>query len=88
MPAKVKIYTTSTCGYCRAAERLLRDKNVGFEQIDVSNDPTTRRWLVDETGQSTVPQIFINGASMGGYSDISALDRGGQLDALLAADPA
>ena len=87
MPAQVKIYTTRTCPYCHAAERLLRDKRVAFEQIDVTGDRATRDWLEEQTGQGTVPQILINGKSLGGYSDLSALDGRGELDTLLAADP-
>jgi glutaredoxin 3 len=85
--AHVEIYTTRTCGYCRAAEALLTRKGVRFRNQDVSNDPATRRWLVEATGRSTVPQVFINGASVGGFDDLSALDRAGRLDALLAQPP-
>lgn len=85
--AEVKIYTTSWCGYCRSAERLLDKKQVKYENHDVTRDPTTRRWLVDVTGRTTVPQVFINGKSVGGYDDIAALDRRGELDRLLAESP-
>jgi glutaredoxin 3 len=82
--ADVKIYTREACGYCTAALRLLKQKGVAFEHIDATGDPTTRRWLAEVTGQSTVPQIFINGRSVGGFTDIRALDMRGELDALLA----
>jgi glutaredoxin 3 len=84
MPAHVKIYTRQWCGYCFAAERLLKRKGVAYEQIDTTGDQATRRWLREVTGQSTVPQIFIDGRSIGGYDDMNALDRAGELDALLA----
>ncbi len=83
--ADVRIYTTKMCPYCWRAKSLLADKKVAFEEIDVSRNPEMRRWLQDRTGRSTVPQIFINGQSVGGYDDIAALDRRGELDALLAA---
>jgi glutaredoxin 3 len=83
MAATVKIYTKQWCGYCRAAEKLLTKKGVAFENQDVSDDPPTRRWLVEASGQSTVPQIFINGTSIGGFSELDALDRRGELDRLL-----
>ncbi len=85
MPAEVKIYTRFACGYCSAAERLLRDKGVVFEDIDCTGDRAKRQWLVEQTKSSTVPQIFINGSPIGGYDDLRALDRAGKLDALLAA---
>ncbi len=84
MAAHVKVYTRSGCGYCTAAERLLKEKGVAYEHIDCTGDPKTREWLVTETGRTTVPQIFIDGASIGGYDDMRALDRKGQLDAILA----
>jgi glutaredoxin 3 len=82
MAAQVKIYTTSWCGYCHAAVRLLKQKGVELEQID-AEDGKTRRWLRETTGRSTVPQIFIDGNPVGGYSDIRALDDRGELDRML-----
>lgn len=79
----VLIYTTPYCGYCVMAKRLLTRKGVTFREIDVANDRETRRWLVEVSGQRTVPQVFIAGQSYGGYDELSALDRAGKLDALL-----
>ena len=87
MPAQVKIYTRLGCGYCTAAERLLKEKGVAFENIDCTNDPAKRKWLADLTKSGTVPQIFIDGKGIGGYDDMRALDRRGQLDPLLAGSP-
>lgn len=86
MPAHVKMYTRRWCGYCTAAERLLAHKGVAFEQIDTTGDDVTRRWLVEQTGRTTVPQIFINGRSIGGYDELRALETNGELDSLLAID--
>ena len=69
------------------AAMLLKGKGVDFREIDVSNDPDTRERLVRETGAHTVPQIFINGVSVGGFDDIASLDRRGALDPLLRAAP-
>lgn len=89
MPAQIKMYTRKWCGYCTAAERLLKDKKVEFEEIDCTGDHETRRWLIEATGgRTTVPQIFIDGKSVGGYDDIKALDRRGELDKLLGIDSA
>ena len=79
MTAKVKIYTTSLCGYCIMAKRLLLSRGIAFEEINASSDPALRSWLVEQSGQSTVPQIFIDGVSIGGYTELSALDRQGTL---------
>lgn len=83
MSAEVVMYRTRFCPYCMRAAVLLKGKGVRFEEIDVSNDPQTRERLLRETGSHTVPQIFINGASVGGYDDIASLDRRGALDPLL-----
>ena len=83
--AEVTIYTTSYCPYCRAATALLSKKKVAFTEIDVTGDDAARAELVTRTGRRTVPQVFIDGRSVGGYDDIAALDRAGRLDELLQA---
>lgn len=79
----IKVYTTRICWYCRQAKRLLEEKGLEYEEIDVSDDAETRTWLVGATGQRTVPQIFIGDHAVGGYTDLAALDRAGRLDALI-----
>ncbi|MCB9994711.1 MAG: glutaredoxin 3 [Hyphomicrobiaceae bacterium] len=82
--ARVEIYTTPTCPYCMAAKALLDEKQVRFEETSVL-DPAVRSQMVQRArGGYTVPQIFINGAHIGGYDDMSALDRMGKLDPLLS----
>ncbi|MDX2023169.1 MAG: glutaredoxin 3 [Deltaproteobacteria bacterium] len=88
MLADVQMYKTSYCPYCVRAAALLKRKGVAYKEIDVSNDDSTRAWLVEATGQRTVPQIFINGRSVGGCDELHALERAGRLDALLAEPPA
>jgi glutaredoxin 3 len=83
MAAHVKMYTRRWCGYCTAAEHLLDAKGISYENIDTTGNHELRRWLRDATGRSTVPQIFIGGRSIGGYDDLRALDRTGELDRLL-----
>lgn len=85
--AQVLIYTTAWCGYCAAAKRLLNAKGANFEEVDVDRVADKREEMERLSGGHTVPQIFINGESVGGYDDIAALDRQGKLDELLAADP-
>lgn len=87
MVADVVMYRTRFCPYCMRAAELLRRKGVLFREIDVSNDPRTRERLLEETGYPTVPQIFINSVSVGGFDDIAALDRRGALDPLLREAP-
>ena len=82
--ADIEIYTTRFCPYCHAAKRLLSRKGVEFTEIDVSGDPKGRSDMVARAnGRMTVPQIFIGSTHVGGYDDLSALDRAGKLDPLL-----
>jgi glutaredoxin 3 len=87
MPANVTVYTTSFCPYCVQAKALLKKKSVPFTEIDVESRPELRTWLIDRSKQRTVPQIFVNGQPLGGFTDIAALDRAGRLDPLLSRDP-
>jgi glutaredoxin 3 len=81
--ARVVIYTTGYCPYCFGAKSLLRSKNVEFEEIDVTNDPAGRAEMEKLSGRYTVPQIFIDGSSIGGYDDARQLDYEGKLDQML-----
>ena len=84
--AKVVIYTTQFCPYCVQAKRLLKQKGVAFDEIDVSNDRELRRLMIEKAGgRMTVPQIFVNDIWIGDCDGIYALDSAGQLDALLNA---
>jgi len=76
---RAKVYTTSNCGYCSAAKSLLQRRGVTFEEVDVTGDLELRQWLVRTTAQRTVPQIFLDGRSIGGYQELAALDRMGKL---------
>lgn len=87
MQPRVVMYRTPYCPYCSMAARLLQQLQLEFEEVDVSGDHVRRQWLLQESGQRTVPQIFINGRSVGGYDDLSALVRRGELAKLLALPP-
>lgn len=81
----VEIYTSPTCGFCHAAKRLLVSKGVSFAEVDLAQQPDRRAEMLDRAnGRHTVPQIFIGATHVGGYDDLSALDRAGKLDPLLA----
>ena len=83
---KVVIYTASLCPYCHMAKQLLQDKQVAFEEIDVTEKTTLRAEMRSKAGGvNTVPQIWIGERHVGGCTDLYALDRSGQLDPLLQA---
>ncbi len=82
--SRVEIYTTPWCAYCVAAKRLLRRKEIAFEETDVSGDMPKRQEMMRRAhGRHTVPQIFIDGAHIGGSDELHALDRAGKLDPML-----
>jgi len=85
MPA-VTIYLTAWCGWCTRAKSLLRSKGVDeWTEIDVEALPGGWTELTERTGGRTVPQIFVGDRRIGGFDDLAALDRAGELDSLLGA---
>lgn len=85
MTAPVRMYSTAVCPFCVMAERLLRSKGVTeIEKIRIDLDPDARQVMMQSTGRRTVPQIYIGERHVGGFDDLSALDRAGQLVPLLA----
>jgi glutaredoxin 3 len=82
---KVTMYTTGFCPYCKMAESLLLAKGVQeIEKIRVDLEPARRAEMMEKTGRRTVPQIYIGERHVGGFDDLSSLDRQGELTALLA----
>lgn len=85
MPA-ILMYTTPTCGYCMAAKRLLTAKGASFQEVNVAAEPDRRAEMTERArGRRTVPQIFIDDRHIGGFDDLNALERAGELDPLLRA---
>ncbi|HYI46975.1 MAG TPA: glutaredoxin 3 [Allosphingosinicella sp.] len=83
--ARVEMYTKIFCSYCASAKRLLGDKGVAFEEYDITLGGAKRAEMIQRAdGRTTVPQIFIDGAHVGGSDDLHALDRDGRLDPMLA----
>jgi glutaredoxin 3 len=76
---EVVVYVTPWCAFCMRAKRLLGARGIAFETVDVSGNSEARRWLVESTGQHTVPQIFIKGRSIGGFTELAELDQRGGL---------
>lgn len=81
---EIEIYTTPLCPYCWRAKRLLQQKGAVFVEIDLWQEPERRsEMLARAEGRRTVPQIFIGGQGIGGSDELAALERRGELDALL-----
>lgn len=82
----VEIYTKLGCPFCARAKALLTKKGVAFEEYDVTmGGPKKEEMTTRAPGAKTVPQVFIDGKSIGGSDDLTALDAKGGLDMLLAA---
>lgn len=85
MTANVEVYTKFACPFCVRAKQLLDQKGVEYTEYDVSMGGDKRDEMVSRApGARTVPQIFINDKAIGGSDDLAALERSGDLDALLA----
>lgn len=82
--AKVVLYTKAWCPYCVHAKTLLEGKGVEYVEENLEDRPDELAALVQKTGMRTVPQIFINDELVGGFSELSALDKEGKLDEMLA----
>lgn len=83
--AEVVVYTKPGCPYCARAKALLESKGSKYQEIVASLDPEVKKEMVERSGRTTFPQIFIDGKHVGGCDDLHALDRKGGLDPLLAA---
>jgi glutaredoxin 3 len=82
--AKIEIYTKFLCPYCTRAKALLDTKGASYSEVDITMDGVKRKEMLSRAnGQTTVPQIFIDGLHIGGSDDLAALDRRGGLDPLL-----
>lgn len=87
--ARIEIYTTRFCAFCRSAKALLTRKGLVFSEIDVTGDQEGRSQMVQRAnGRMTVPQIFIGATHVGGFDELYRLERSGKLDPLLASEAA
>jgi glutaredoxin 3 len=83
----IMMYSTAICPFCVQAERLLRARGVGdIAKIRVDLEPSRRQEMMEKTGRRTVPQIYIGERHVGGYDDLVALDRAGELAPLLTGE--
>jgi len=84
MSAHVRMYSTAICPYCQRAEALLKARGVAeIEKVRVDLDPAQLAEMVERTGRRTVPQIFVGETHVGGFDELSSLDREGRLAPLL-----
>ena len=79
----IEIYTREWCPYCIKAKALLSAKGVAWHEIDISGDPQCQQMMEERSGRKTVPQIFLDGAPIGGYDDLARLNASGELDSRL-----
>lgn len=81
--AEIVMYSTGWCGFCQRARALLNRKGLAFRDIDIEQDPALRAEMVARSGQRSVPQIFIGSRHVGGFDELYALERAGELDTSL-----
>ncbi|GAB4350730.1 MAG: glutaredoxin 3 [Gammaproteobacteria bacterium] len=81
--AEVVLYATASCPYCQRARRLLDRKGVRYEEISLDREPHRWEEMEQRSGRNTVPQLFIDGKSIGGFDEMAELDFDGELDRLL-----
>ncbi len=82
--AEVEIYTTPICGFCHNAKTLLQKKGVAFTEYNVMFDGSKRNEMTSRAGgQTSVPQIFIDGKHVGGCDELFELEFDDELDPLL-----
>ena len=87
--ARISMYCTAWCPYCIAAERMLANNGVvEIEKIRVDLEPARRAEMMQRSGRRTVPQIYIDDFHVGGFDDLSALDKAGKLEAMLGGETA
>lgn len=79
----IKVYSTLICPYCNAAKNLLNSLGLDYQEIRIDMDPEQRALMMERSGRTSVPQIFINDHHVGGFDDLSALHRAGKLGELL-----
>ena len=76
---KVVLYTAVYCPWCWRAKSLLDKHGIPYEEHDITVDFAERKRLAHETGRRTVPNVFVDGVSIGGYDELAARCRAGQL---------
>ncbi len=83
--SKITVYTTVPCGYCTRVKSLLDQRGLEYEEINLARDADGRGELLERTGMMTFPQVLIDEEPIGGFQELSAADRAGRLEELVAA---
>ena len=83
---EIVVYATSWCPYCVRAKQLLASKGQDWDEIDLDEEPARREEMIERSGRTSVPQIWIGERHVGGYDDLAALEATGELDALLTGE--
>lgn len=86
MSPDVVMYSTGWCSYCARARALLERKGIAFREVDAA-DPEQRAQMIERSGRRSVPQIFIGPRHVGGFEELYALERAGELDSFLKETP-
>jgi len=84
--SNIIVYSTAYCPYCVRAKQLLERKGAEYKEFMVDQDPTLMQEMMERSQRRTVPQIFINDQSIGGYDELAQLDAKGELDNLIKLD--
>ena len=80
----VTVYMGPMCSYCDAAKRLLKRNNIPYNEINVALEEEKREEMLNKSnGKRTIPQIFFNELHIGGYEELKALEKKGELDNLI-----
>ena len=79
----IKMYTRNHCSFCFAAKRLLTKRGIDYEEILLNGDPAPEQEMRALSGRTSVPQIFIDGKAIGGYTELVELDMEGELEVAL-----
>ena len=80
---KIEMYTSANCAYCVAAKNLLKSKGLDYAEIRIDTDPARREEMLARAQRRTVPQIFVNDRLVGGYDELVAAERSGELARLI-----
>jgi ABC-type transporter MlaC component/glutaredoxin len=77
---KVEIYTADYCPYCKTAKEFLKQHNIRFDEIDITNQQDVRKKISELSAIKTVPQIFVNGKFISDCSGLFEIKKRGQLE--------
>ena len=80
----IVMYSGPLCNFCEAAKRLFLRNNLEFKEIDISTKDGLRDEMIKKAnGKRTIPQIFFDNLHIGGYQELRALEKNGELNNLL-----